>query len=45
VAAADTIEEAEALIREAVVGHVELLREKGELVPQPASRATLVEVT
>jgi predicted RNase H-like HicB family nuclease len=44
VAAADTIEETEALIREAISGHLELLKERGEPVPEPASRAALVDI-
>jgi predicted RNase H-like HicB family nuclease len=44
VAAGDTLEETETLMREAITGHLELLRERGEPVPQPASHATLVEV-
>ena len=44
VAAADTLEETETLMREAITEHVELLRERGERVPQPATRTTLVEV-
>ncbi|HYM15112.1 MAG TPA: type II toxin-antitoxin system HicB family antitoxin [Dehalococcoidia bacterium] len=44
VAAAATIEETEALIREAISEHGGLLKERGERVPEPASRAALVEV-
>ena len=44
VAAADTLEDTEALMREAIAGHVELLRERGEPIPRPASRTALVEV-
>jgi predicted RNase H-like HicB family nuclease len=44
VAAADTLEETEALMREAIAEHVGLLRERGERVPQPATHTALVEV-
>jgi predicted RNase H-like HicB family nuclease len=43
VAVADTREEVERLIREAVVFHIEGLREAGEPVPEPASEGTYVE--
>ncbi len=42
VAAADTREETEVLIREAVGYHVELLREKGDPIPKPHATACLV---
>ena len=42
VAAADTREETEALIREAVGYHVEMLREHGDPVPEPRATASLV---
>ena len=35
IAAADTRSEVDELIREAVVGHVEMLHEHGEAVPEP----------
>ena len=44
VAAGDTRAETEALIREAVVEHLELLRDSGELVPEPQASTSLVEV-
>jgi predicted RNase H-like HicB family nuclease len=44
VAAGDSFEETEQLMREAIAEHVELLRERGETIPEPASRTTLVEV-
>ena len=44
VAAADTREETETLIREAVTYHLEMLRETGDHVPAPRSSAQLVEV-
>ncbi len=44
VAAADTREEADDLIREAVAHHVALLREHGEPVPEPQATTGLVEV-
>ena len=43
VAAGDTREEAERLIREAVPLHVELLRSAGEPVPEPGTSTSLVE--
>lgn len=42
VAVGDTIEETEALIREAVGYHVEMLRESGDDVPLPEASARLV---
>ena len=42
VAVGDTREETEALIREAVGYHVEMLREGGGLVPEPRASACLV---
>ena len=44
VAAGDTREETEALIREAVTYHLELLRESGDPVPEPQATASLVTV-
>ncbi len=43
VAAADTRAETERLIREAIALHIELLRERGEPVPQPGEWTGLVE--
>ena len=42
VAAADTREETEALIREAVGYHLEMLRESGDPVPEPQASASRV---
>ena len=42
VTAADTREETEALIREAVGYHLEMLREGGDPVPEPQASASLV---
>ena len=42
VAAGDTREETEALIREAVGYHLEILRESGDPVPEPQASASLV---
>ena len=39
VAAGDTREQTEALMREAVVEHIQLLRETGQPVPEPVSKA------
>ena len=44
VAVGDTLEEAERLIRDAIVLHVESLRQANEAVPPPTSRAELIEV-
>ena len=42
IAAGDTREETEALIREAVACHVQMLREHGDPVPEPQASASLV---
>ncbi len=44
VAAADSRSEVVALIREAIVFHLETLREEGMPIPEPQSSAELVEV-
>lgn len=44
VAAGDTRDETETLIREAVAYHLELLRENGDPVPEPQATASLVTV-
>ena len=44
VAAGDTQEEAESLIREAVAYHVAMLREHGDPVPEAQATTGLVEV-
>ena len=44
IAATDTRAEVEELIREAIVLHLESLREHGEPIPEPQTTATLVEV-
>lgn len=44
IAAADTRREVEQLIREAIVLHLEALREEGEPIPVPGSWTGLVEV-
>ena len=44
VAAGDTRDEVESLIREAVTLHIEALREEGAQVPKPGSWTSLVEV-
>ncbi len=43
VAAADTREEVERLIQEAIALHIEMLREHGEPVPEPGTWTGLVE--
>lgn len=44
IAAGDTVEETERLLREAVEFHVEGLREDGLPLPEPSSRVEYVEV-
>lgn len=44
IAAADTKTEVEALIRDAIVLHLESLHEHGNLIPEPHTTAALVEV-
>ena len=45
VTAADTLEQAERNIREAIEGHLRTLMEFGEPVPQPISLAREIEIT
>ena len=42
VSSGDTFEEAERMIREAIEAHIESLREQGESVPAPTSRAGII---
>jgi predicted RNase H-like HicB family nuclease len=44
VATGDTVEEAEAEIREAIEFHIEGMREDGQPIPEPASKVEYVEV-
>ena len=44
VAVAETREETEELIRQAIVYHFEMLRENGDPIPEPQSQTILVEV-
>ena len=44
IAAGDSVAEVEELIREAMILHVESLREHGDPVPEPQTSASLVEV-
>jgi len=44
VAAGDTVEETERLMREAIVLYLEELRASGESIPEPTSVARIVEV-
>ena len=44
IAAADTKTEVEALIREAVILHLESLHGYGDLIPEPHTTAALIEV-
>ncbi len=39
VAAAATVDECEALMREAIVGHLEVMREYGDPIPEPTIAA------
>ncbi len=40
----DTLEEAESNIREAIAGHIAVMREHGETVPEPTALAHYVEI-
>lgn len=44
VAAGATFDETETLIREAIEMHLETMREDGDQIPQPRSRAAMVAV-
>jgi predicted RNase H-like HicB family nuclease len=44
VAAGETVEEVRSLMREAIQMHIESLREHGEPIPPPSSRADYVAV-
>lgn len=44
VATGDTLEETEALIREAIKFHIEGMREDGDPIPPPSSAVDYVEV-
>ena len=44
IAAGDSQIEVEELIREAIIMHLELLREHGDPAPEPQTSVTLVEV-
>ena len=44
IAAGETLEQTEQLIKEAIEFHIEGLREDGEAIPEPASFAEYVEV-
>ena len=44
IAAADSFEETEELIREAANYHVEMMAEHGETIPEPKSAAVYVDV-
>ena len=44
IAAGDSQTEAEELIREAIITHLESLREHGDPVPEPQTSVALVEV-
>jgi predicted RNase H-like HicB family nuclease len=44
IAAADTVEEVTTLMQEAIALHIELMRESGEGVPGPSTRAAIVQV-
>ena len=44
VAAGDTREETETLIREGIVYHLEVMREHGDPIPEPQTTTALVQV-
>jgi predicted RNase H-like HicB family nuclease len=44
VAAGDTVKETSQLMEEALAPHIDMLREMGEPVPEPHSRAAVVRV-
>lgn len=44
VAAADTVEEVTTLLKEAIEQHIGILREMGEEIPLPTSRAGIIEL-
>jgi predicted RNase H-like HicB family nuclease len=44
IAAGDTVEEVTALLREAIEQHLEILREMGEDIPLPTSRAGVIQL-
>ena len=44
VSAGDTAEETLSNMREAIEGHLELMREAGEPIPEPTSEAAQVEI-
>ena len=44
IAAGDSVSEVEELIREAIILHLQSLREHGDPVPEPQTSAALVEV-
>lgn len=44
IAAADTVEEVTALLKEAIAQHIEILREMGEELPVPRSQAGVIQI-
>lgn len=44
IAAGDTREETETLIREGIVYHLEVMREHGDPIPEPQTTTALVQV-
>ena len=40
----DTLEETESNIREAITGYIAVMKEYGEVVPQPTSLAEYIEI-
>ena len=44
IAAAETLPEVETLIQEAIVYHLEVMREYGDPIPEPQAMVQLVEV-
>lgn len=43
-AVGDTLEEVERLIEDAIPGHIAVLRERGEAVPEPQTLVSVVDV-
>lgn len=40
----DTLEETESLIREAIAGHLSVMKEFGEMIPEPTTLTSYVEI-
>ena len=44
IATGATVDEVTATLREAIAEHLEILREMGEEIPEPHSRATVIQI-